>query len=201
MKRRRIIAKGGSRHETRIRASACLLHRPRRSRARRSCRHGQRLGQQDRPHPRRPASLFRAVGAGGGRRQEGLRHRRGRLQGADRMEAQPADRAAREPCGAGLQRLRHLPGRSGRHQLDRHRAEVGRHPVGGARRLHAGPDRRRLLPRHRRLQLGLSRHQGADQGDGRQGQHRPPRRPPRRPQHHAPRQGGARRRSTRPTAP
>ena len=78
--------------------------------------------------------------------------------------------------------------------------DIGRHPVGGARRLHAGPDRRRLLPRHRRLQLGLSRHQGADQGDGRQGQHRPSRRPPRRPEHHAPRQGGARPPSPRPTA-
>ena len=44
------------------------------------------------------------------------------------------------------------------------------HPGRGARRLRAGPDRHVVLPRHRRLQLRLSRHQGADQGDGRQGQ-------------------------------
>ena len=107
----------------------------------------------------------------------------------------------REPCRAGLQGLRHLPRRRGRHQLDRLRAEIGGHPLGGARRLRPGPDRRRLLPRHRRLQLRLSRHQAPDQGDGRQGQHRAPRRAAGRPQHHAPGRGGRDGGRPRPTAP
>ena len=64
-----------------------------------------------------------------------------------------------------------FPGDRGRHQLDGRGTEGGSIPAGGARRLR-GRTRPtcRLLPRHRRLQLRLSRHQGADQGDGRQGQ-------------------------------
>ena len=85
-----------TRHETRIRASACLWHRSRRPRGGARAGRGQRFRQQDRAHPRRAAPLFRALGAGRRRRRQGFRHRHGRLQGADRVEARAPDRAARE---------------------------------------------------------------------------------------------------------
>src|SRR5580704_9553078 len=55
-------------------------------------RRGARFRQQDRGRAGRPAPLFRAMGAGGGRRQEGFRDCRGRIQSADRLEARAADR-------------------------------------------------------------------------------------------------------------
>src|SRR5271155_2421960 len=50
------------------------------------CR-GCRVRQQDRGRARRPAPLFRAMGAGDGRRKEGFWDRRRRIQSADRLEA------------------------------------------------------------------------------------------------------------------
>ena len=124
----------------------------------------------------------------------------GRIQSADRLEARPADRTARKPGLAGLQRLRHLPRRCGRHQFDRRGAQGPSIPV--ASRSAAA---RRIRPTWcfcfaTDVYKSAYTDQGADQGDGRQGQHRPPHRPPDRPQHHAARAGGRRRRSTRPTA-
>ena len=64
-----------------------------------------------------------------------------------------------------------FPGDRGRHQLDRRRTEAAASiPSAALAGCTQDPTDVVLLPRHRRLQLGLSRHQGADQGDGRQGQ-------------------------------
>ena len=134
--------------------------------------------QQDRIGSGRASPVFRSVGAGGGRRQEGFRHRLGRLQSAVRVEAQSADRIDREPDDPRLQRLWHLPRRRGRHQFDGRRACRQQCPVDRARRLRPGSDQGRLLPRDRRVPLRVSRNASADQGDGRQGQNRPSRRPP-----------------------
>src|SRR5271167_1631188 len=78
---------------------------------------GGRVRQQDRGRARRSTPLFRAMGAGGGRREEGFWDRRRRIQSADRLEARAPDRTIGKPGLAGVQGLRHLPRRSGGSEL------------------------------------------------------------------------------------
>ena len=100
-----------------------------------------------------------------------------------KWELERAEFAAREPAEPGLQRLPGLPGRSGRLEQHRSGADGKRRARHRHRRLPQGADDGVVLLRHRYRQFGLSRHQGTDQGDGRQGPHRAFHRLPRRSQH------------------
>jgi len=73
------------------------------------------------------------------------------------------------PRHSGLQGFWHLPRRSRRHQHDHCGAEGRRYPVRRARRMYAGPERRRLLLRDGSVQHLLRAGEGSHQGDGRQG--------------------------------
>ncbi len=117
----------------------CCLAR-RRTRADRGFR---RLGgrrHQGGARSRRPAPLFRRLGAGRPGCDRRIQARRSRLQGAAEMGAQHAERAAREPPQPGLQRLPGVPRRSRR--LEQHGGGTCRQRRAGhrARRLPQGAD-------------------------------------------------------------
>ena len=74
------------------------------------CHVGRCVRQQDCVDPGRSAPLFRALGTGRRRRQEGLRHCRRAVQGAGRVEARAADRTAQQPAAQGFNAFGCFPG-------------------------------------------------------------------------------------------